>query len=33
MHVVIGIATAYAIGTEFSRRNRRAWLRRAGGSL
>jgi ABC-2 type transport system permease protein len=32
LHVVIGIATAYAIGTEFSRRSRRAWLRCAGGS-
>src|SRR5262249_20721835 len=30
LHVVIGIATAYAIGTEFSRRSRRAWLRCAG---
>jgi ABC-2 type transport system permease protein len=32
MHVVIGIATAYAIGTEFSRRSRGAWLRCAGDS-
>jgi ABC-2 type transport system permease protein len=32
LHVVIGIATAYAIGTEFSRRSRRAWLRCAGGN-
>src|SRR5262245_17491432 len=32
LHVVIGIATAYAIGTEFSRRGRRAWLRCAGNS-
>jgi ABC-2 type transport system permease protein len=32
LHVVIGIATAYAIGTEFSRRSRRAWLRCANGS-
>jgi ABC-2 type transport system permease protein len=32
LHVVIGIATAYAIGTEFSRRSRRAWLRCAGNS-
>jgi ABC-2 type transport system permease protein len=32
LHVVIGIATAYAIGTEFSRRSRRAWLRCAGRS-
>ena len=27
-----GIAAAYAIGTEFSRPSRRAWLRRAGGN-
>ena len=33
LHVVIAIATGYAVGTEFSRRNRRAWLRCAGGSL
>ena len=32
LHVVIAIAAAYAVGTEFSRRNRRAWLRCAGGS-
>src|SRR5215470_9290179 len=32
LHVVIAIATAYAIGTEFSRRSRRAWLRCPGGS-
>jgi ABC-2 type transport system permease protein len=32
LHVVIGIATAYAIGTEFSRRSRRTWLRCAGGN-
>src|SRR6516165_6680810 len=32
LHVVIAIATAYAVGTEFSRRSRRAWLRCAGGS-
>jgi ABC-2 type transport system permease protein len=32
LHVVIAIATGYAIGTEFSRRSRRAWLRCAGGS-
>jgi ABC-2 type transport system permease protein len=32
LHVVIAIATGYAVGTEFSRRNRRAWLRCAGGS-
>jgi ABC-2 type transport system permease protein len=32
LHVVIAIATGYAVGTEFSRRSRRAWLRCAGGS-
>jgi len=32
LHVLIGIAAAYAVGTEFSRRSRRAWLRCAGGS-
>jgi len=32
LHVIIGIATAYAIGTEFSRRSRRAWLHCADGS-
>lgn len=32
LHVIIAIATGYAIGTEFSRRSRRAWLRCAGGS-
>ena len=32
LHVIIAIATAYAIGTEFSRRSLRAWLRCAGGS-
>jgi ABC-2 type transport system permease protein len=32
LHVVIAIATGYAVGSEFSRRNRRAWLRCAGGS-
>ena len=32
LHVVIAIAAAYAVGTEFSRRCRRAWLRCAGGS-
>jgi len=32
LHVIIAIATAYAIGTEFSRRSRRAWLRCAGCS-
>src|SRR6185369_16757651 len=32
LHVVIAIATGYAVGSEFSRRSRRAWLRCAGGS-
>jgi ABC-2 type transport system permease protein len=31
LHVIIGIATAYAVGTEFSRHSRRGWLRCAGG--
>jgi ABC-2 type transport system permease protein len=31
LHVVIAICTGYAVGSEFSRRNRRAWLRCAGG--
>ncbi len=32
LHVVIAISTCYAVGTEFSRRGVRAWLRAAGGS-
>jgi ABC-2 type transport system permease protein len=32
LHVVIAIGTGYAVGSEFSRRGRRAWLRAAGGS-
>ena len=32
LHVVIAIAACYAVGTEFFRRSRRAWLRCAGGS-
>jgi len=32
LHVIIAIATGYAVGSEFSRRSRRAWLRCAGGS-
>jgi ABC-2 type transport system permease protein len=32
LHVVVAIAAGYAVGSEFSRRNRRAWLRAAGGS-
>jgi ABC-2 type transport system permease protein len=31
LHVVIAICTGYAVGTEFSRRSPRAWLRCAGG--
>jgi ABC-2 type transport system permease protein len=31
LHVVIAICTGYAVGSEFSRRSRRAWLRCAGG--
>ena len=32
LHVVIAIATGYAVGSELSRRSRRAWLRCAGGN-
>lgn len=32
LHVVIAISTCYAVGTEFSRRGVKAWLRAAGGS-
>ena len=32
LHVIIAIATGYAVGSEFSRRSRRAWLRCAGGN-
>lgn len=32
LHVVIAIATGYAVGSEFQRRGRKAWLRTAGGS-
>jgi len=32
LHVVIAIASGYAVGSELSRRSRRAWLRCAGGS-
>ncbi len=32
LHVVIAIAAGYAVGSEFSRRSRRAWLKAAGGS-
>jgi ABC-2 type transport system permease protein len=32
LHVVVAIAAGYAVGSEFSRRSMRAWLRAAGGS-
>jgi ABC-2 type transport system permease protein len=32
LHVVTAIAGGYAVGSEFSRRSLRAWLRAAGGS-
>ena len=32
LHVVIAIAAGYAVGTEFTRRSVKAWLRAAGGS-
>jgi ABC-2 type transport system permease protein len=32
LHVIIGVAAAYAVGTEFSRRSWRVWLRCAVGS-
>ncbi|MDQ0390883.1 ABC transporter permease [Labrys monachus] len=32
LHVIVAIAAGYAVGSEFSRRSRRAWLRVAGGS-
>ncbi|MGB3583392.1 MAG: ABC transporter permease [Roseiarcus sp.] len=32
LHVVTAIAAGYAVGSEFSRRSLRAWLRAAGGS-
>jgi ABC-2 type transport system permease protein len=31
LHVVVAISTCYAVGSEFSRRGVRAWLRCAGG--
>jgi ABC-2 type transport system permease protein len=31
LHVVTAIAGGYAVGSEFSRRNKRAWMRAAGG--
>lgn len=32
LHVVVAIAAGYAVGSEFARRRRRAWLKAAGGS-
>jgi ABC-2 type transport system permease protein len=32
LHVIVALAGGYAVGSEFSRRNKRAWLRAAGGS-
>jgi ABC-2 type transport system permease protein len=32
LHVVMAIAAGYAVGSEFSTRRRRAWLKAAGGS-
>ncbi len=32
LHVVTAIAAGYAVGSEFSTRSRRAWMRAAGGS-
>jgi ABC-2 type transport system permease protein len=32
LHVVVAISAGYAVGSEFSRRSLRAWLRVAGGS-
>jgi ABC-2 type transport system permease protein len=32
LHVVTAIAGGYAVGSEFSRRSKRAWMRAAGGS-
>src|SRR3984957_16402965 len=31
LHVVVGIAGGYAVGSEFSQRSKRAWMRAAGG--
>ena len=31
LHVVIALAAGYAVGSEFSRRSKRAWMRAAGG--
>ena len=32
LHVVVAVSAGYAVGSEFSRRSRRAWLKAAGGS-
>jgi ABC-2 type transport system permease protein len=32
LHVIVAIAAGYSVGSEYSRRNRRAWLKAAGGS-
>ena len=32
LHIVMAVATGYAVGSEFSQRSQRAWLRCAGGS-
>jgi len=32
LHVIVGIAAAYAVGSEFARRSLRVWLRCAGGN-
>jgi ABC-2 type transport system permease protein len=32
LHVVVAVSAGYAVGSEFSRRSRRAWFRAAGGS-
>ena len=31
LHVVVALAAGYAVGSEFSRRSKRAWMRAAGG--
>ncbi|HME83213.1 MAG TPA: ABC transporter permease [Roseiarcus sp.] len=31
LHVVVALAGGYAVGSEFSRRSKRAWMRTAGG--
>ncbi len=31
LHVVVALSAGYAVGSEFSRRSKRAWLRAAGG--